>query len=149
MSIRRLAQCVLTITFVLASTSMAFAQNLDSATAFSETTAPTTSFAAPNTRPALLLPLYASAAALQALDIFTTYRGMSAGAFETNALVRNGNAATTIALKAATTGLGIVIAEKMWKKNKAAAIAAIVATNVVTGSIVANNYRVINAQRTR
>jgi hypothetical protein len=37
----------------------------------------------------------------------------------------------------------------MWKKHKAAAIAAMIATNVVTASIVAHNYRVINAQRTR
>jgi hypothetical protein len=169
MSIRRVAQFALAITFVLTSTSLAFAQNLDSATAFSETAAPATSpnfpmpgalvgaasapltpqFAGPNKRPALLLPLYASAAGLQAMDVYTTYRGMNAGAHETNPLVRNGNAATTIALKTATTGLGIVMAEKMWKKNKAAAIATMVATNVVTGLIVANNYRVINAQKTR
>lgn len=103
----------------------------------------------PNARPKLLLPLYVSAGALQAMDTFTTYRGMKAGAFETNPLVRNGNAATTVALKAATTGVGILVAEKMWKKNKAAAIAAMIATNVVTASVVANNYRVLNATRTK
>jgi hypothetical protein len=142
---RRLARFAFAGALVLSFSSPALAQNPDSDSANTEKV----TYGSPSKRPALLLPLYASAVALEAMDVYTTYRGMRAGAHETNPLVRNGTLATTIALKTATAGLGIMIAEKMWKKNKAAAIAAMVATNLVTGSIVANNYRVINAQKRR
>jgi hypothetical protein len=94
-------------------------------------------------RPALLLPLYASAGALQALDVYTTSRGLKAGAYEANPAIRRGNVGTTLALKAATTGVSIVMAEKLWRKNKAAAVLTVLATNVIGAAVVANNYRVI------
>jgi hypothetical protein len=94
-------------------------------------------------RPAALMPLYVSAGVLQAMDLYTTSRGMKGGAHETNALIRKGNSGTTMALKAATTAAGIVLAEKLWKKNKAAAILSMVAANAITSYAVVNNYRVI------
>ncbi|HUE86838.1 MAG TPA: DUF5658 family protein [Vicinamibacterales bacterium] len=94
-------------------------------------------------RPGALMSLYVTAGALQVMDLYTTSRGLAAGAHETNPLIAKGNAGTTIALKATTTALGIVIAEKMWKKNKAGAILTMLAANVVTAAVVANNYRVI------
>jgi hypothetical protein len=94
-------------------------------------------------RPALLLPLYVSAGALQALDVYTTSRGLRAGAYEANPAIRNGNVGTTLALKAATTGVSIFMAEKLWRKNKAAAILTVLATNVVGAAVVANNYRIM------
>lgn len=160
MTITRIAQFAAATVIVLLSASAASAQNhfpmpgapiadapLRAATVQFATESKL--FTTESKRPGLLLPLYVSAGVLQAMDLYTTSRGMNAGAHETNPLVRNGNAGTTLALKAATTGVGIVIAEKLWKKNKGAAIAAMVATNVVTGAIVANNYRVISAQKTR
>jgi hypothetical protein len=171
MTTARAIRFAFAVAIVLTSASTTFAQALDSDTAVTETAfafassnyplpgAPLSDEAQParssfrfdasSKRPALLLPLYVSASALQVMDVVTTYRGMKLGAHETNPLVRNGNVGTTLALKAATTGVGIAVAEKMWKKHKAAAIAAMIATNVVTASIVAHNYRVINAQRTR
>ncbi len=59
---------------------------------------------------------------VQVMDLYTTSRGLKAGAYETNAAIRTGNAGTAIALKAATTGPGILMAEKMWRKNTLGAI---------------------------
>ena len=94
-------------------------------------------------RPLALPALYATLGVLQGMDFYTTQKGMALGAHETNGLIRNGNSGTTMALKTASTAATIFIAERMWKKNKAGAIALMVATNVVFGAVVANNARVI------
>ncbi len=97
----------------------------------------------PAKRPAALISLYVVAGALQVMDLYTTSRGLKAGAYETNPGIRNGNVGTAIALKAATTGLGILIAEKVWRKNKLGAILGMVAANAITSAAVINNYGVI------
>jgi hypothetical protein len=94
-------------------------------------------------RPLALPVLYATLGVLQGMDFYTTQKGMALGAHETNGLIRNGNSGTTMALKAASMATTIFIAEKMWKKNKAGAVALMVATNVMFGAVVANNARVI------
>lgn len=104
---------------------------------------------APAKRPAALSSLYVTAGALQVMDLYTTSRGLEAGAYETNAAIRTGNAGTAIALKAATTGLGILIAEKMWRKNKLGAILSMVAANAITSAAVINNYGVIRTLERR
>lgn len=38
---------------------------------------------------------------VQVMDLYTTSRGLKAGAYETNSAIRTGNAGTAIALKAA------------------------------------------------
>ncbi len=98
-------------------------------------------------RPLALPVLYATLGVLQGMDFYTTQKGMALGAHETNGLIRNGNSGTTMALKTASTTATIFIAERMWKKNKAGAIALMVATNVVFGAVVANNARVIGELR--
>jgi hypothetical protein len=98
-------------------------------------------------RPAALPALYASMVALQGLDIYTTQKGMALGARETNPLVRNGNTATFVALKAGSTAATMLVAERMWKKNRAGAIAFMAATNLVYGAVVAHNARVIGEVR--
>jgi hypothetical protein len=100
-------------------------------------------------RPGLLVPLYVTAGAMQAMDFYTTSRGLKAGAHETNARLRTANAATTIAFKAATTAAGIVIAEKLWRKSKAGAILGMVAANAITTAVVVHNYRVIRQLEAR
>lgn len=101
----------------------------------------------PAKRPMTLPLLYGTLVALQAADFYTTNKGMALGAHETNPLVRNGTSGTTLALKAASTATTIFIAEKMWKKNRAGAIALMLATNIVYGAVVANNARVIGELR--
>ncbi|MDP1571858.1 MAG: DUF5658 family protein [Vicinamibacterales bacterium] len=98
-------------------------------------------------RPILLPVLYVTLGALQGMDYYTTQKGLDLGAHETNAIVRNSTKGTFLAMKAGSTAVTILIAEKMWKKNKAGAIALMLATNVVYGAVVANNTRVIGQVR--
>ncbi len=139
-------QVLLVATAILFSATIATAQEptvyLSVAVQQIDFTAPQPPPARPS-RPKMLLPLYVSAGALQVFDIYTTSRGLKAGGVETNDAIRKGNSATTIALKAGTTAAGILIAEKMWKKNRAAAVTAMVVTNVIGAVVVANNYHVI------
>jgi Domain of unknown function (DUF5658) len=108
---------------------------------------------APRTRRPLLLPaLYVSQAALQALDAHSTYSAINRGAHEVNPLMKGvvGNKPAMLAVKAGVAASTIWIAERMWKKgNRAAAIATMIVANVVTGAVVANNYKVASGLRAR
>jgi Domain of unknown function (DUF5658) len=101
----------------------------------------------PPERPRLLIPLYVSFAALQAMDAHSTMKAVDRGYVELNPLVspstRNG--AAMAAMKVAVTASVIVGTEKLWRHNRAAAIAAIVVVNGAYAAIVAHNYR--NATR--
>lgn len=101
----------------------------------------------PAKRPVALPVLYGTLVALQAADFYTTKKGLSLGARETNPVMRGGDTNTMVFVKAASTAATILIAEKMWKKNKAGAIAMMLATNVDYGAVVANNARVIGELR--
>ena len=103
--------------------------------------------ARPPQRPKLLVPLYISFAGLQVLDAHSTMRALDRGYVEANPLVapstRNG--ATLVAMKAAVTASVIVGTERLWRHNRVAAIAAIIAVNGAYAAIVSHNYR--NATR--
>lgn len=94
-------------------------------------------------RPGALPGLYVSLAALNALDIYSTNRALNNGAREVNPIVAasTGNSGAMLAVKAATTASSIYVAEKLWKKNRAAAILTMVAVNGATAVIVARNFR--------
>ena len=97
------------------------------------------------TRPAALLPLYGSLIALQGFDIHSTRRAVGSGeGREANPamqpVVRHG--AAFIAIKAGATAGVIWASEKMWKKNRKAAVVFATVVNVAMAAIVANNYRV-------
>ena len=101
--------------------------------------------AAERKRPAALVPLYVSFAALQVMDVQSTRRALSSGAGrEANAvmapIVRH--PAAFIAVKAGVTAASIWGTEKMWKKNRAAAIAFMAVANSAMATIVAHNYSV-------
>lgn len=85
--------------------------------------------------------------ALQGMDYYTTQKGLGLGAHETNPIVRNSTKGTFLAMKAGSTAVTILIAEKMWKRNKAGAIALMLATNIAYGAVVAHNARVIDQVR--
>ena len=97
------------------------------------------------TRPAALPALYAGLMATEAFDAYSTRRGLADGARETNPLMQGGAAFWT--MKAVGTVVPIVIAERMWKKNKAGAIVTMVLANGVMAAVAANNARVLHAQR--
>ena len=97
-------------------------------------------------RPRTLLPLYFSFASLQALDVHSTTRALGNGAEEANPLMR-GLASNPIALSAvkAAGAAGVIYAsEKIWKKNKTAAVIFMIAANAGLAFVVQHNYRSVN-----
>ena len=97
--------------------------------------------AGPN-RPALLIPMYLANAALHGLDVYSTSEALKAGYREANPLLRNTNLATMIGVKAAATMTSVFVAEKLWPRNRTAAVAVMVGLNVGLAAVVANNYRI-------
>jgi hypothetical protein len=97
----------------------------------------------PARRPALLIPLYASFAGLQALDAHSTLKAVGRGYAEVNPLMAAAtkHRGALIAVKLATTAAVIAGGERLWRRNRVAAVAAIVAINGAYAAIVAHNYR--------
>jgi len=100
-------------------------------------------------RPAALSALYAATVVTQVLDVHSTMKAMSYGAQEANPVMKGvaGNGGAMLAVKAGATAGVIVLAEKMWRRNRTAAIAMMVAVNAVTGAVAAHNYSVANSLR--
>lgn len=98
-------------------------------------------------RPSPLLPLYASYVGLQILDVDSTLRGLRAGGRESNPLVRGviGSPALTFGLKAGATLATMYATERMWRRNRTAAVATMLAVNAVYVLVVAHNYGVAKA----
>jgi hypothetical protein len=94
-------------------------------------------------RPAALLPLCASFATLQVLDIHSTRYGLEHGAVEGNRVMKGVTGTTTgmAAVKAAGTAGVIFISEKLRTKNKAVAIGLMIGTNSMMAWVVQHNYR--------
>ena len=93
-------------------------------------------------RPAALVPLYVSFAALQALDIHSTLRAPELGGREANPIVGGmlGSPAAFVAAKAGMTAAVYYASERLWKRNKAAALVTMIGLNCAYASIVAHNY---------
>jgi hypothetical protein len=100
-------------------------------------------------RPAILPVLYASLAGLQAYDVYSTRAGVARGAAELNPIVSpvSGDTTGMIVMKAVSTATTIVMAERLWHRNKAAAILTMVAANSVMAIVAANNARVLHQAR--
>lgn len=96
-------------------------------------------------RPAPLVPLYVSFATLQVLDVHSTRRALAHGAVEANPLMKDvaGNSGALLAVKAAGATGVIFAAEKIWKKNKAAAVVFMVVANAGMAWVVQHNYRAV------
>ena len=94
-------------------------------------------------RPAALMPLYLSQIALQGADLYTTRRALTAGHIEANPVFKDASFGTMVGAKLATTAASIYISEKLWKRNRYAAIGMMLAANIGMSAVVANNYRVL------
>lgn len=94
-------------------------------------------------RPGALVPLYVSFATLQVLDTHSTSRALARGAVEANPLMKGiaGNELGLLAIKAAGTAGVIYVNEKVWRRNKAAAVIFMIAANSAMAYVVQNNYR--------
>jgi hypothetical protein len=93
-------------------------------------------------RPSALVPMYVSFGALQGLDYSSTTRALRSGAGrEANPLMRPivGNRPAFLAVKAATTVGTVWAGEKLWKKNRAAAVVLMAVMNGAIGAVVAHN----------
>ena len=95
-------------------------------------------------RPPALVPLYVSFVGLQALDVHSTITAVNDGAQEGNPLVRGtlDNPAGLFALKAGATVGVVFLTEKLWKRNRTAAVLAMIGVNSAYLTIAARNYRV-------
>jgi hypothetical protein len=92
-------------------------------------------------RPVALSALYGTYGALQALDVMSTRRALTAGAQERNPLMKNGHMGAMIAVKAAAGVSTIYFTEKLWKKNRVGAVIVMAALNGASAAIVAHNQR--------
>lgn len=98
-------------------------------------------------RPTALVPLYLAFGGLQALDAHSTLSAVSMGARETNPVVRQtlGNTAGLLALKSGASVGVVLLTEKLWRRNRTAAVLTMIAINSAYVTIAAHNYR--TAQR--
>lgn len=92
----------------------------------------------------LMNSLYASTAAVQALDVHSTLLALRRGAVEGNALMTGvtRHQAAFVALKAGVAISSVMAARNMSKRNKFAAAATLVAINSAYAMVVRHNYRV-------
>jgi hypothetical protein len=94
-------------------------------------------------RPKALIPLYVSMAALLASDAASTRSGLAAGAREANPLAAP-FAGSTVGLAVMKVGVAasmIYASERLWKRNRKAAVLMLVITNVGYAAVVSNNLR--------
>lgn len=96
-------------------------------------------------RPRLLVPLYVSFAALQGFDAVTTIRALDRGAVEANPMLGGlaNNRGALLAVKASASAGTIYLSERLWRKNRVAAVALMAALNGAYAVIVAHNWRAV------
>lgn len=94
-------------------------------------------------RPAALVPLYLTFGGLQLLDAHSTLNAVGVGARETNPLVRQalGTPAGMLALKSGAAVGVVLLTERLWPKNRTAAVLSMIAINSAYATIAAHNYR--------
>ena len=93
-------------------------------------------------RSSILPPLYASFAALQALDAHSTLRAIDRGYAERNPVIAPfaHSPAAMVAMKTATTAGTIYVTERLRRRHPSAAIAVMIGVNAAYAAIVAGNY---------
>ena len=108
-------------------------------------TAPRLAPAATSSSRGVLVPLYVSFAALQALDAHSTLRGIHRGAVEQNPMLRSfaNNPAALFAVKAGVAASTIVIADKMRDRSRVGAIVLMAGLNSFYATVVAHNYAAV------
>ena len=102
-----------------------------------------------STRPAPLVGLYVSFAALEVLDVASTQKALRAGGVEANPLVAPfaGSPLAMTVVKAGVAGAMIYASERLWKTNRKAAVLTMIGLNIAHGVVVAHNYRIAASQR--
>jgi hypothetical protein len=101
-------------------------------------------------RPSLLPALYATSAALQGFDAYSTLSALKNGGREANPLMSGlvKNPAAFVAMKAGVATASIMAAERLWKSNhRVGAIGLMIASNAMMGIVAAHNSRVLSDLR--
>ena len=149
-SLKRTRFTVFLLALLAAAAPRASAQTADSLSSMSAVSAavvaPAPLAAAPGAmeRPAALVPLYISFAALQAVDTASTLRVLRrGGGGEANPLMASvaGSPATLVGVKAAASAVAIVMCERLWKEHRGAAIATMIASNLAYSMVAVHNLR--------
>jgi Domain of unknown function (DUF5658) len=107
----------------------------------------TTSSEIAKPRPQIVPSLYASLAALQAFDGYSTIRAIRAGAREANPIVGNaaGQPIAMWTLKAASTAATIYYAERLWRNHhRGQAVTLLAVTNAIMGAVAAHNASILS-----
>lgn len=94
----------------------------------------------PQKRPALLIPLYLTNIAVNAADVHSTIMALKAGGVEANPILNGMDSAQLITMKVISVGTGIMLAEKLWKRHRVAAVTVMIISNTAVGVIAARNY---------
>ena len=99
---------------------------------------------APARRPALLVPLYVSFAAMQVLDITSTQHALANGGVEGNPAMSGivGSPVAMTALKVGATAGIILLSEKVRKRNPVMAVVMMVTLNSAYAMVVSRNYAI-------
>jgi hypothetical protein len=107
--------------------------------------APRLAPAAMSSRRGVLIPLYASFAALQALDAHSTLRAIHRGAVEQNPMLRSiaNNPTALFAVKAGVAASTIVLADKLRDRSRVGAIVLMAGLNSLYATVVAHNYAAV------
>ena len=93
-------------------------------------------------RPGALVPLYFSQLTLHGLDVHSTKEALQRGHREANPYLKDATGNEMIVAKAAVSVATVWVSEKLWKKNRVAAVATMAAVNGALAAVVANNYRI-------
>lgn len=93
----------------------------------------------------VLVPLYVSFAALQALDAHSTLRGIHGGAVERNPMLHSvaKTPAVLFAVKAGVAASTIVLADKVRGRSRVGAIVLMAGLNSFYATVVAHNYAAV------
>ncbi len=95
-------------------------------------------------RPAALLPLYTLFGALQVADLVSTERALAGGsAREANPVVApfSTNVGAMLAVKAGSTAATILLAERLWRKDRFAAVVLMAGVDCAYAVIAAHNFK--------
>lgn len=100
-------------------------------------------------RPRPLVSLYVSFAALQGLNAHSALPSLRGTAQEVNPVVATYGSTPVkmLAIKAGMTAGTIYLCEKLWRKNRVAALAVMIGLNSALAVATAHNYRVPNGAR--
>ncbi len=98
-------------------------------------------------RPSMLPALYATSAALQGYDAYSTLTALKNGGREANPLMKGitKSPVAFVAMKASVTMASVMASEQLWKNNhRFGAIGLMVASNLMMGVVAKHNAQVLS-----